>query len=434
MLDMGFVHDVKKVIAKLPAQRQNLMFSATMPAEIEQLAAGILHDPAFVKVDPVSSTVDRIQQSLYYVEKGNKSQTARVTALEDFKSGKTRVLVATDIAARGIDISELSHVFNYDLPEVPETYVHRIGRTARAGADGTAVSFCAPEEQEYLAGIEKLNRRKIPVVSGHPWDGVPAPVRPVLPVRGKKPRPEAENLAEAPKKQAETAPAKAAKAAAPVPKQEPKAAKNAVPAKPKKEETLMQDSNAKRGVRNDRRANNRGANAPKEAAAPRARRENAAPARGSNAQPKFDPHFVSAPEATPLRPARKTPAAPAASAIRSAQELQNNQNANRSGSRRNDRSDRGEQRNARPAAQSNNARPARSERGNAGSQSRTGSAPRAPKAEPARRGRNAAARDEDPGLMLISRRPPQQKYTSFEEYMDAHGGATAPIEDHSEEV
>ena len=490
MLDMGFVHDVKKVIAKLPAQRQNLMFSATMPAEIEQLAAGILRDPAFVKVDPVSSTVDRIQQSLYYVEKGNKklllpwliknlqppvvnalvfsrtkhgadkiakdltkqgipaaaihgnkSQTARVTALEDFKSGKTRVLVATDIAARGIDISELSHVFNYDLPEVPETYVHRIGRTARAGADGTAVSFCAPEEQEYLAGIEKLNRRKIPVVSGHPWDGVPAPVRPVPPVRGKKPRPEAEKpaeapkkqaeapkkQAEAPKKQAETAPAKAAKAAAPAPKQEPKAAKNAVPAKPKKEETLMQDSNAKRGARNDRRANNRGANAPKEAAAPRARRENAAPARGSNAQPKFDPHFVSAPEATPLRPARKTPAAPAAPAIRSAQEPQNNQNASRSGSRRNDRS---EQR----AAQSNNARPARNERGSAGNQNRTGSAPRAPKAEPARRGRNAAARDEDPGLMLISRRPPQQKYTSFEEYMDAHGGATAPIEDHSEEV
>ena len=332
MLDMGFVHDVKKVIAKLPAQRQNLMFSATMPAEIEQLAAGILRDPAFVKVDPVSSTVDRIQQSLYYVEKGNKklllpwliknlqppvvnalvfsrtkhgadkiakdltkqgipaaaihgnkSQTARVTALEDFKSGKTRVLVATDIAARGIDISELSHVFNYDLPEVPETYVHRIGRTARAGADGTAVSFRAPE-------------------------------------------------------------------------------------------------------------------------------------------------------ATPLRPARKTPVAPAAPAIRSAQEPQNNQNANRSGSRRNDRSDRGEQRNARPAAQNNNARPARNERGNAGNQSRTGSAPRAPKAEPARRGRNAAARDEDPGLVLISRRPPQQKYTSFEEYMDAHGGATAPIEDHSEEV
>ena len=227
MLDMGFVHDVKKVIAKLPPRRQNLMFSATMPAEIEQLAAGILHDPAFVKVDPVSSTVDRIRQSLYYVEKGNKklllpwliqnlndppvtnalvfsrtkhgadkiardlvrqgipaaaihgnkSQSARVAALEGFKAGKTRVLVATDIAARGIDISELAYVFNYDLPEVAETYVHRIGRTARAGAEGAAVSFCAPEEQEYLAGIEKLNRRKLPVVSGHPWDGAPAPAR-----------------------------------------------------------------------------------------------------------------------------------------------------------------------------------------------------------------------------------------------------------------
>ena len=482
MLDMGFVHDVKKVIAKLPRQRQNLMFSATMPTEIEQLAAGILHEPAFVKVDPVSSTVDRIQQSLYYVEKGNKkfllpwliqnlqppvvnalvfsrtkhgadkiakdltkqgipaaaihgnkSQTARVTALEDFKSGKTRVLVATDIAARGIDISELSHVFNYDLPEVPETYVHRIGRTARAGADGTAVSFCAPEEQEYLAGIEKLNRRKIPVVSGHPWDGVPAPVRPVLPVRGKKPRTEPEDPAEAPIKQARTAPAKAAKAAAPAPQQEPKAAKNAVPAKPKKEETSMQDSNTKRGPRSDRRTSSRGGNAPKEAAAPRARRENAAPARGSNAQPKFDPHFVSAPEATPLRSARKAPAAPAAPAIRNAQELQNNQNGQNAPRGR--RSERTEQRNARPAAQNSAPRAPRGERsGNAGGNAaRTGSAPRAPKAEPARRGRNAA-RDEDPGLMLISRRPPQQKYTSFEEYMNAHGGATAPIEDYSEEV
>ena len=501
MLDMGFVHDVKKVIAKLPAQRQNLMFSATMPAEIEQLAAGILHEPAFVKVDPVSSTVDRIQQSLYYVEKGNKklllpwliknlqppvvnalvfsrtkhgadkiakdltkqgipaaaihgnkSQTARVTALEDFKSGKTRVLVATDIAARGIDISELSHVFNYDLPEVPETYVHRIGRTARAGADGTAVSFCAPEEQEYLAGIEKLNRRKIPVVSGHPWDGVPAPVRPVLPVRGKKPRPEAEKPAEAPKKQAETAPAKAAKAAAPAPKQEPKAAKNAVPAKPKKEETLMQDSNAKRGVRNDRRANNRGTNAPKETAAPRTRRENAAPARGSNAQPKFDPHFVSAPEATPLRPAKKPnvpaaqPAAKTAAPAGSAKG-ENTQNAPNSQSRRNaqpgsvsrpargGRTERTE-RPARPAqnaAGSANTGKGRTERSNAGQPAR---APRAPKQEASRsRSRNnAPSRDEDPGLVLISRRPPQQKFTNFEEYMNAHGGATAPIEDHSDEV
>ena len=497
MLDMGFVHDVKKVIAKLPAQRQNLMFSATMPAEIEQLAAGILHEPAFVKVDPVSSTVDRIQQSLYYVEKGNKklllpwliknlqppvvnalvfsrtkhgadkiakdltkqgipaaaihgnkSQTARVTALEDFKSGKTRVLVATDIAARGIDISELSHVFNYDLPEVPETYVHRIGRTARAGADGTAVSFCAPEEQEYLAGIEKLNRRKIPVVSGHPWDGVPAPVRPVLPVRGKKPRPEAEKPAEAPKKQAETAPAKAAKAAAPAPKQEPKAAKNAVPAKPKKEETLMQDSNAKRGARNDRRANNRGANAPKETAAPRTRRENAAPARGSNAQPKFDPHFVSAPEATPLRSAKKNAAAPAApaqtipTAMQNRQPAQRSENNGRNGAGRSPRNERND-RSARPAqpaqqnSQRNENRSGRSSSRN--EQSGAGRAPRAPKAEQSgrnnrSRSNNVPTKDEDPGLVLISRRPPQQKFTSFEEYMNAHGGATAPIEDHSEEV
>ena len=347
MLDMGFVHDVKKVIAKLPAQRQNLMFSATMPKEIEQLAAGILHDPAFVKVDPVSSTVDRIDQSLYFVEKGNKkfllpwliqnlkppvqnalvfsrtkhgadkiakdlnkqgipaaaihgnkSQSARVAALEGFKAGDTKVLVATDIAARGIDISELSHVFNYDLPEVPETYVHRIGRTARAGADGTAVSFCAPEEQEYLAGIEKLNRRKIPVVSGHPWDGVPAPAKKEPPVRGKKPKAEAEAPAAQPEK-----PAKAAKPARP--KKEKTAAAKAEPMKSQPKEEPSMDENQKRtpgGRSENRRSNN---------SRPRREGSNAAPNRGSNAQPKFDPHFVSAPEATPLRPAKK-PNAPAA--------------------------------------------------------------------------------------------------------------------------
>ena len=211
MLDMGFVHDVKKVIAKLPGERQNLMFSATMPTEIEQLAAGILRKPAFVKVDPVSSTVDRIQQSLYHVEKGNKkfllpwliknlqppvvnalvfsrtkhgadkiardltkqgipaaaihgnkSQTARVTALEDFKAGKTRVLVATDIAARGIDIDQLPLVINYELPEVAETYVHRIGRTGRAGHEGAAWSFCSEDEFEYLCDIQKLTGLTIP--------------------------------------------------------------------------------------------------------------------------------------------------------------------------------------------------------------------------------------------------------------------------------
>ncbi|MCI6209728.1 MAG: DEAD/DEAH box helicase [Faecalibacterium prausnitzii] len=480
MLDMGFVHDVKKVIAKLPGERQNLMFSATMPTEIEQLAAGILRKPAFVKVDPVSSTVDRIQQSLYHVEKGNKkfllpwliknlqppvvnalvfsrtkhgadkiakdltkqgipaaaihgnkSQTARVTALENFKAGKTKVLVATDIAARGIDISELSHVFNYDLPEVPETYVHRIGRTARAGADGTAVSFCAPEEQEYLAGIEKLNRRKIPVVSGHPWDGVPAPVRPEPPVRGKKPKAAAAEPAEKPAAKqpkpakAEAKNAKPEKKAAPAPKVQAK------PAKTEKEEPLMDDTKRTTGGRsNDRRSNNNS----------RPRREQNAPARGSNAQPKFDPHFVSAPEATPLRPARKTPAAPAAPAIRTAaQPAQQNSSMQGQKSRRNDRSDRPARQNSQPAAQSQSAEQGRGanngQRGRQNASRNAQPAPaRAPRAESSRRSRAAAARDEDPGLVLISRRPPQQKFTNFEEYMNAHGGATAPIEDHSDEV
>ena len=503
MLDMGFVHDVKKVIAKLPKVRQNLMFSATMPAEIEQLAAGILRDPAFVKVDPVSSTVDRIQQSLYYVEKGNKklllpwliknlqppvvnalvfsrtkhgadkiakdlnkqgipaaaihgnkSQSARVAALEGFKAGKTKVLVATDIAARGIDISELSHVFNYDLPEVPETYVHRIGRTARAGADGTAVSFCAPEEKEYLAGIEKLNRRQIPVISGHPWDGVPAPVKAAPPVRGRKPKMEAVAEAPAPVEKpvkaarAEKAPKaeKTAKAAKAV-KAEPKAQKaNATPKIEAKEEHLM-DENQKRtpGGRNENRRSNNNR-----------RREGGAaqvPSRGSNAQPKFDPHFVSAPETTPLRPAKKNlnqnqnaapatkPAAPVQSNNGPKSENNSRRDRNARGSR-NDRNDRGarpaqnqsgsqnEPRNAQPGSQ-----PQANRRGSAFSAGQGAGRPaRAPKAEPSRRGRVAAAKDEDPGLVLISRRPPQQKFTNFEEYMSAHGGATAPIEDHSEEV
>ena len=214
MLDMGFVHDVKKVIAKLPRQRQNLMFSATMPKEIEQLAAGILHDPAFVKVDPVSSTVDRIQQSLYFVEKGNKkfllpwliknlkpevvnalvfsrtkhgadkiarilnkrdiecmaihgnkSQNARQLALSCFKSGKIRVIVATDIAARGIDVQNLGVVVNYDMPDVAETYVHRIGRTGRAGNRGIALSFCSKDEREVVRNIRKLTTGRLDVVS-----------------------------------------------------------------------------------------------------------------------------------------------------------------------------------------------------------------------------------------------------------------------------
>ena len=219
MLDMGFVHDVKKVIAKLPGERQNLMFSATMPTEIEQLAAGILRKPAFVKVDPVSSTVDRIQQSLYHVEKGNKkfllpwliknlqppvvnalvfsrtkhgadkiakdltkqgipaaaihgnkSQTARQRALTNFKDHTTRVLIATDIAARGIDVDHLTHVINYELPNVPETYVHRIGRTGRAGREGVAFSFCDAEEVPLLKDIQKLIGKEVPIAGGHMYE------------------------------------------------------------------------------------------------------------------------------------------------------------------------------------------------------------------------------------------------------------------------
>ena len=486
MLDMGFVHDVKKVIAKLPRQRQNLMFSATMPKEIEQLAAGILHDPAFVKVDPVSSTVDRIQQSLYFVEKGNKkfllpwliknlkpevvnalvfsrtkhgadkiakdlnkqgipaaaihgnkSQTARVTALEDFKAGKTRVLVATDIAARGIDISELSHVFNYDLPEVPETYVHRIGRTARAGADGTAVSFCAPEEKEYLAGIEKLNRRQIPVVSGHPWDGVPAPVKAAPPVRGKKPKAEAEQPEQPVKAEKPAKAEKAAKAEKPAaPKKEKAVVKQPSPKNTEPKEGTSMEENQKRtsgGRSENRRSNNS-----------RTRREGNAqqPAnRGSNAQPKFDPHFVSAPEATPLRPVKKAPAAqPAAKQTAPAQNGQRQRGSQPArAEQRTDRNDpRTEQRAERNAR---NARPAQNSQNQQGSRNNRNEVQSSRPARPAKseaprgRSRNAApARDEDPGLMLISRRPPQQKFTNFEEYMTAHGGATAPIEDHTDET
>ena len=483
MLDMGFVHDVKKVIAKLPRQRQNLMFSATMPKEIEQLAAGILHDPAFVKVDPVSSTVDRIQQSLYFVEKGNKkfllpwliknlkpevvnalvfsrtkhgadkiakdlnkqgipaaaihgnkSQIARVTALEDFKAGKTRVLVATDIAARGIDISELSHVFNYDLPEVPETYVHRIGRTARAGADGTAVSFCAPEEKEYLAGIEKLNRRQIPVVSGHPWDGVPAPVKVAPPVRGKKPKAEAEQPEKPVKAEKPAKAEKAAKAEKPAaPKKEKAAAKQPSPKNTEPKEGTSMEENQKRtsgGRSENRRSNNS-----------RTRREGNAPQpanRGSNAQPKFDPHFVSAPEATPLRPVKKALAAqPAAQQTAPAQNGQRQRGGQPA--RAEQRTDRNDPRTEQRAERnSRNARPAQNSQNQQGSRNAVQSSrPARPAKREAPRGRSrnaAPARDEDPGLMLISRRPPQQKFTNFEEYMTAHGGATAPIEDHTDET
>ena len=216
MLDMGFVNDVKKLLAVLPKKRQSLFFSATMPPEIVNLANTILFHPLKVSVTPVSSTVDIIDQSVYFVDKvnknalliellkntaiktalvftrtkhgadkvvnlltknnikaeaihGNKAQNARQRALSNFKAQTTRVLVATDIAARGIDVDDLAYVVNYEIPNIPETYVHRIGRTGRAGANGTAISFCDAEERAFLKDIEKLIAKKIPVIENHPF-------------------------------------------------------------------------------------------------------------------------------------------------------------------------------------------------------------------------------------------------------------------------
>jgi len=216
MLDMGFIHDVRKIISLLPEKRQTLFFSATMPPEITRLSSSILTNPVRVEVTPVSSTAENVEQHIYLVEKndkrqllihllkdnkihnalvftrtkygadkiakelhranikadaihGNKTQSARQRALNDFKEGKIRVLVATDIAARGIDVEDLSHVINFELPNIPETYVHRIGRTGRAGNSGSALSFCDMEERAYLRDIHKLIEKTIPVVEDHPY-------------------------------------------------------------------------------------------------------------------------------------------------------------------------------------------------------------------------------------------------------------------------
>lgn len=216
MLDMGFIHDIKRILKLLPIQRQTLFFSATMPPEIEKLANSMLTNPEKVEVTPASSTVDTISQSVYFVEKqqkkdllihllknpsvesvliftrtkygadklartltkagigaeaihGNKTQNARQRALTNFKNHTLRALIATDIAARGIDVDLLSHVINYELPNIPETYVHRIGRTGRAGNEGTAISFCESEELPYLKDIQKLIGKNIPVVKDHPF-------------------------------------------------------------------------------------------------------------------------------------------------------------------------------------------------------------------------------------------------------------------------
>jgi len=227
MLDMGFIHDVRRVTAALPRARQTLLFSATMPRDIEALAQSLLRDPVRVAVTPVSSTAPTIEEAVVFVQKnqktallahllkddavaraivftrtkrgankvsaqlaragigaaaihGNKSQAARERALDGFRNDRTRVLVATDIAARGIDVGGISHVFNFDLPNEPESYVHRIGRTGRAGNTGQAISFCAGEERPLLTGIERLIRRRINVL-GHDGTGFSAAPEPPLP-------------------------------------------------------------------------------------------------------------------------------------------------------------------------------------------------------------------------------------------------------------
>jgi ATP-dependent RNA helicase RhlE len=216
MLDMGFIHDIRRILAVLPHKRQSLFFSATMPFEIIKLANTILQKPKKVEVTPSASTVDIIQQYTYFVDKGNKNslllnvledskiktvlvftrtkhgadkvvrilqknhikaeaihgnktQNARQRALTNFKAQTTRVLVATDIAARGIDVDDLEYVINYEIPNIAETYVHRIGRTGRAGAKGTSFSFCDAEEKTYMRDIEKLINKKIPVIDTHPF-------------------------------------------------------------------------------------------------------------------------------------------------------------------------------------------------------------------------------------------------------------------------
>jgi ATP-dependent RNA helicase RhlE len=224
---MGFIHDVKKVIAKLPARRQSLFFSATMPPPIVQLANTILTNPVKIEVTPVASTAHLIDQVVYFIDKdnkrkllidllkneaiervlvftrtkhgadkvvkdllrsnitaqaihGNKSQNARQLALSNFKAKLTRVLVATDIAARGIDIDDLTHVINYELPNIPESYVHRIGRTGRAGASGFAIAFCDAEERAYLKDIQKLIGKTVPVVHEHPYPMMQGGAQPAM--------------------------------------------------------------------------------------------------------------------------------------------------------------------------------------------------------------------------------------------------------------
>ena len=426
MLDMGFVHDVKRVLTYLPKQKQTLLFSATMPPEIEQLADGLLHDPAKVMVTPPATTVETIRQSVYFVDKGNKryllaqllrdpdvesalvftrtkhgadrvvkelgrdgiearaihgnkSQNARQDALNSFKEGRIRVLVATDIAARGIDITGLSHVFNYDLSNIPETYVHRIGRTGRAGRDGIAISFCDFDEKEFLADIEKLTKLRIPVVQ-HDW-----PMQ-VFEKTEKltQTRPAAQRSARRP---AQEAPARAPRA--------PRKATGSAALKGE-EKTMENSTQTETRAAQPAAQNPQTSDASGDQTARRRRR------RGGRRHSKGGQSAAGQSEQAPAGEAG--PAAVKSPAPAQAP---------------------GQNKKQRPA----NGPGGRFQQGGTGR--RSGQTPdrdkpaqsvRTEKAAP------AAVPEKDDSIQIISRRAPAQKFASFEDYMKAHGGASEPVE------
>ena len=462
MLNMGFIEDIEEILACTNEDRRILLFSATMPERIVWLSKKYMRDTQMIRVPTQEVTTDLTDQIYFEVRDSDKfdaltriidvepefygivfcrtkigvdevanrliergyaaeglhgdvSQAQREKILKRFKKKSVNILVATDVAARGIDINNLTHVINYSLPQDTESYVHRIGRTARAGADGTAISFCAPEEREYLAGIEKLNRKKIPVVSGHPWDTV------------QQEQPVKESRAVQPAK-----PVKVRPVQPPVSKKEEDIMEETKKTAPRANEGGEKRSRSRHGRRDGSRSRQPGQG-------------------GQPQQPKFDPHFLTGAE-TAVLPAKAVAGAgeaprSAAQPAQPSRPAKGGQNGGRpqrqqaEGKKEEGRSQRnaskgGENRSQEQrqpkGGQKAGAKNQPAEHSRSGSR---GSGSRSQSAGPSRSRRSGGrdSRSEDPGLVLISRRPPQQKFSNFEEYMEAHGGATAPIEDHSEE-